>query len=105
MVVVEGVVDLLAEPGADLGLVAVADGLEQQVLEALPLEHLAEDVEDAALEGLALDFAAFRAGGDRHRPRGFPWRRGSRGGRPPVWPMRWMRPKRCSRRFGFHGRS
>ena len=22
-----------------------------------------------------------------------------------VWPMRWMRPNRCSMRLGFHGRS
>ena len=56
---VEGVVDALAEPGADLGLVAVADGLEEQVLEARLLEDLAEDVEDAAFEGLALDFELF----------------------------------------------
>ena len=50
---------LLAEPGADLRLVAVADGLKQQVLEARVLEDLAEDVEDAALERLALDFELF----------------------------------------------
>ena len=47
------------EAGANLGLVAVADGLEQQVLEARSLEDLAEDVEDPALEGLALDLELF----------------------------------------------
>ena len=52
-------VDLLGEAGAHLRLVAVADGLDQQVLEALPLEDLAEDVEDAALERLALDLELF----------------------------------------------
>ena len=39
-----------------LGLVAVADRLHQQILEAGFLEDLAQDVEDAALERLALDF-------------------------------------------------
>ncbi len=51
-------VDFLGEAGADLGLVAVADGLQEQVLEAPFLEDLAEDVEDAALEGLADRFRA-----------------------------------------------
>ncbi len=55
VVVVEGVLDALAEPGADVRLVAVADGLEQQVLEAGALEDFAKDVEDAAIERLALD--------------------------------------------------
>jgi hypothetical protein len=47
-------VDLLVRR-AHLGLVAVADRLDEQVLEAGLLEDLAEDVEDAALQGLALD--------------------------------------------------
>jgi hypothetical protein len=42
--------------GANLGIVAVADGLDQQVLEAAVFEHLAQDVEDAAAQRLALDF-------------------------------------------------
>src|SRR5690606_11002332 len=46
--------DLLVQARADLRLVAVADGLEQQILEARLLEDLAEDVEDTATEGLAL---------------------------------------------------
>ena len=49
----------LAEAGADFGLVAVADGLQKQVLEAVALEDFAEDVEDAALERLALDSQLF----------------------------------------------
>ena len=60
VVVVEGVLDALAEPGADVRLVAVADGLEQQVLEAGALEDFAEDVEDAAIERLALDPKFFK---------------------------------------------
>jgi hypothetical protein len=55
VVVVEGVVDPRREPGADLRLVAVADGLDQQLLEALLLEDVAEDVEYPALQRLALD--------------------------------------------------
>ena len=41
---------LRAEAGANLGLVVVADGIEQEVLEALFLEHLAENVEYASFE-------------------------------------------------------
>ena len=57
---VEGVLDALAKPGADFGLVAVADGLEEQVLEADPLKNFAKDVEDAAVEGVALDPKFFK---------------------------------------------
>ena len=52
---IERVVDPAQQAGADFGLVAVADGLEQQVLEAHLLEDFAQDVEDAAPERLALD--------------------------------------------------
>jgi len=52
---VERVLDAAAEPRADLRLVAVADRVEEQRLEAGPLEDLAEDVEDATLERVALD--------------------------------------------------
>ena len=38
------------------GLVAVADGLDQEVAQCVALEDLAEDVEDSAAEGFALDF-------------------------------------------------
>ena len=50
----DGLVDDLVQPGADVGPVAVADRLEEQVLERLALERLAEHVEDLALVGLAL---------------------------------------------------
>ena len=58
-VAVEGVLDSLAKTGADFRLVAVADGLKEQVLEAVALEDFAENVEDAAIEGLALDAEFF----------------------------------------------
>ena len=60
MVVIEGVLNALAESGADVRLVAVTDGLEQQVLEAGALEDFAKDVEDAAIERLALDPQFFK---------------------------------------------
>src|SRR5439155_9246092 len=60
VVAIEGVLDALAEPGADVRLVAVADSLEQQVLEASALEDFAEDVKDAAIERLALDPQFFK---------------------------------------------
>ena len=47
---VEGGVDAVREAGADLGLVVVADGIEKEVLEALFLEHLAENVEYPSFE-------------------------------------------------------
>ena len=44
----------LRQPGADLGLVAVADGLDEQLAQGLALElDLAQDVEHLAAEGLA----------------------------------------------------
>src|SRR5262245_59518445 len=53
---VENLVDLPGQARAHLRMITVADGLDQQVLEAGLLEDFAEDVEDAALERLALDF-------------------------------------------------
>ena len=82
VVVVEGVVDLLRQAGTHFGLVAVADGLHEQVLEAHAFEHFAEDVEDAALAGRRSRSAASPGDGGRRRLRGSLWRRGSRGGRP-----------------------
>ena len=55
VIVVERVVDLLRQLGAHLGAVAVADGLHEQLLEAHAFEHIAEDIEDATLQGVALD--------------------------------------------------
>ena len=50
----------LAETGANFRLVAVADGLEEQILEANALENFAKDVEDAAIERGALDLKFFK---------------------------------------------
>ena len=51
---VERVLDDRGEPGAHLGLLAVADGLDQQVAQRPALElELAEHVEDLAAERLA----------------------------------------------------
>jgi hypothetical protein len=47
---VEGGVDAVRVTGANLGLVVVADGIEKEVLEALFLEHLIENVEYASLK-------------------------------------------------------
>jgi hypothetical protein len=52
--VADGGVDDLEELAADLLLVAVADRLDEQVLEAAVAEHFAEDVIDATAERLAL---------------------------------------------------
>jgi hypothetical protein len=48
------------ETGANFRLVAVADGLQEQVLEADALENFAKNVEDAAIERGALDTPAFQ---------------------------------------------
>ena len=56
MVDVEGGVDAVIEAIANLGLVVVADGIEEEVLEALSLEDLAENIEHAALERLVDGF-------------------------------------------------
>ena len=45
----DGRVDDLVEPGADLGVVAVADRLEEEVAQRVALERLAEHVEDLAV--------------------------------------------------------
>ena len=58
-VAIEGVVDSLAETGANFRLVAVADGLEEQILEAVALEDFAKNVEDTAIERVALDAKFF----------------------------------------------
>ena len=50
----DGRVDDLVEPRADLGLVAVADGLHEQLAQRLLGEGVTEDVEDLALVGRAL---------------------------------------------------
>ena len=60
VVAVEGIFDALAKPGADFRLVAVADGFEEQILEADTLEDFAKDVEDAAIERFALDPKFFK---------------------------------------------
>ena len=71
------------EAGAHLGLVAVADGLDQQVAQRLALElQLAEHVEDLAAERLRAPPRASPAACDRRRPRASPRRPGSTGGRP-----------------------
>ena len=55
MVDVEGLVDFLSQPRANFRLVAVADRLHEQVLEARLLEDFAQDVEYTALQSLAFD--------------------------------------------------
>ena len=74
MVVIEGVVDPLAEPGLYVGAVVVFDRRQEEVLEGsrpagagvaglvsvssvvvVKIKNLAQDVEDTALESLALD--------------------------------------------------
>ena len=51
---IEDVVDFLLQLGADLGLVAVADSLDQEVSQPVLGEDPAQDVEDVAAERLAL---------------------------------------------------
>ena len=60
LVVIEGVLDALAETGAHFGLIAVTDGFKEQILEADALENFAKNVEDAAIEGFALDAEFFK---------------------------------------------
>ena len=48
---VEGGVDALEAFGVALGLVVVADGIQQEILEASFLKHFTKDVEDATFEG------------------------------------------------------
>ena len=55
MVVVECLVDLRRQARPDIRAIAVADSLHQEVFEACLLEHLAEDVKDAALQGRTLN--------------------------------------------------
>jgi len=56
VLVVECPVDLLVQPGSHFGLIAVADGLQQQILQTGFLEDFAQDVEHAPVQGFALDF-------------------------------------------------
>ena len=79
MVVIKGVVDPLAEPGLYVGPVVVFDRRQEEVFEGswpagagiaglvrigavaiIEIKHLAEDVEDAALQGFALDGQFFK---------------------------------------------
>ena len=55
MLAVEDIVDGLIEAGADLGLVAVANGFQQHVLKAVAFKDFSEDVEDLAVQRLADD--------------------------------------------------
>ncbi len=97
-------VDDLVHLGPHVGLLAVADGLEQQVAQRGLAEGLAEDVEDLAAVGLALSSSFSSSRVNTSPSRVFEATRFHRR-QTSVWPMRWMRPKRCSMRFGFHGRS
>ena len=56
VIVVECLVDPRGEARTDFRLVAVTDRLHQQILETHLLKDLAQNVEDAALKRLALDF-------------------------------------------------
>ncbi len=58
-----GVVDDLQEARLDLGLLAVADRLDQEVAQRLLLEQLAEDVVDPAAERLARRFELLQEAG------------------------------------------
>jgi hypothetical protein len=53
---IENAVDLLEELGANLGLVAVTDRFDEQLLERLFIERLPENVENPTAERLALLF-------------------------------------------------
>ena len=54
--VADGGIDDLEELGLDIGLVAIADCLDKQVLQRLSRENLSEHVVDPAVKGLALVF-------------------------------------------------
>ena len=84
----------VVKASAHLGLVAVADRLDQQITKRPALElKLAEDVEYLAAEGLTGLLRAFPAACGKRRLRGFLRLPGSRGGR--------LRSGRC----GGYGRS
>ncbi len=90
--------------GLLLRAVAVADSIDQQIAQSMALEQFAEHVIDFAAKGgprffkffeqAAIDLALSRVGG-AEIPR---WQTS-------VWPMRWIRPNRCSSRLGFQGKS
>ena len=52
MLAVEGIVDLLTETGANCRLIAIANGFEQHVLEAVALKYFAKDVKHLSLKCL-----------------------------------------------------
>ena len=56
MVTVQCLVDFLCKAGPHLGLITVADGLDEQILEARFLEDFTQYVEDAAFQSLAFNF-------------------------------------------------
>ena len=56
MVVIECLVDLTREPRAHFGLVAVANRLNEQVLQTSVFEDFAKDIEHTALECFTFDF-------------------------------------------------
>ena len=88
------------------GCSPVADGFDQQFAQRPAVElHFAEHVENLSAEGLARPVPASPGAVRIRRPHGY--RKATRFQRwqTSVWPMRWIRPKRCSRRLGFQGRS
>ena len=86
---VQRVVHHLEEPGADLGLVAVADRLQQQFAQRPVLEgHLAEHVEDLAAQRLALFVQLFKQAAGRPRPRASRLATRFQRWQTSVWPMR-----------------
>ena len=98
VVAIERMLDALSQPGAHLRLIAVADGLEQQILEADILEDLAQDVEDAPLSA-SLSTRSFPAAGKHVALAGL------LGDQVPevadlLLADAVMRPKRCSGRLG-----
>src|SRR4051812_29313080 len=49
LVAIKSILYTLAQTGAHLGLISIADGLKKKVLETVTLEDFAKDIEDAAI--------------------------------------------------------
>ena len=63
MRLIDGTIDLLEKTGFDLILLAILDGLEQEILERGSLEQFAQNIIDPAAQGFASRFELFQKPG------------------------------------------
>ena len=94
----------LEEACLDIRTLAVADRLHEEITECTVLEEATEHVVHPPTKGGTRDFNFLK---ETRKDSAFARFRGTRfqQWQTSVCPMRWMRPKRCSSRLGFQGKS